>query len=60
MGKLEDLSGKRFGSLTVIEFGGKYQPSGNVYWRCIDQRKLWQMLNRNDWDMAEAIKKGVS
>lgn len=35
MGKLEDLSGKRFGSLTVIEFGGKYQPSGNVYWRCI-------------------------
>lgn len=34
MGKYEDLSGKRFGSLTVIELGGRYKPSGNIYWRC--------------------------
>lgn len=31
--RTEDLSGKRFGSLTVLWLGGRYQ-GGNLYWRC--------------------------
>lgn len=34
MRKFEDLTGKKFGSLTVVEYGGQYKPSGNIYWRC--------------------------
>lgn len=34
MSKVENLTGRKFGKLTVIEINGKYK-SGNVAWKCI-------------------------
>lgn len=33
--KTEDLTGMRFGKLTVLCRGGQYKTSGNVFWRCV-------------------------
>lgn len=30
----EDLTGQRFGKLTVIGIGGRYKSSGNLFWNC--------------------------
>lgn len=35
MGKAIDLSGKRFGRLTVIQATSKRSPQGDIYWKCI-------------------------
>ncbi len=34
MGKFVDLSGQRFGKLTVLERAGTYSENGGVMWRC--------------------------
>lgn len=35
MGKLIDLTGQKFGTLTVIERDFKNQKGGHAYWRCL-------------------------
>ena len=35
MGKLNDLSGQKFGRLTVLSRANKTDSSGNVYWNCL-------------------------